>query len=140
MNWGKGITIFLILFIGFISTLAVILMKANTDLVSEDYYKKEIVYGQEIIAEKNAIKNNSKLEIESSEDGLFIQVISDETPEKIQIYLLRGNNNLHDVEMESEGSAIFIKSEELIKGKYKLTVNWFVEDQPFQMKEDIWVK
>ena len=34
MNWGKGITIALVLFIGFIVTLGVILMRQDVDLVA----------------------------------------------------------------------------------------------------------
>jgi len=53
MNWGKGITIVMVAFIGFIITLVTILMSNKIDLVSEDYYQKEIKFEDEIASAKN---------------------------------------------------------------------------------------
>ena len=104
MNWGKGIAIFLVLFIGFILTLAIILMQANTDLVGEDYYKKEIAYEDEIVAESNANLSDAKIETEISEDGLFIHIKNVESPEDVTIHLLRGNNQELDISISGEGA------------------------------------
>lgn len=140
MNWGKGIAIFLVLFIGFILTLAIVLMQANTDLVGEDYYKKEIAYEDEIIAESNAEKSGAKIETEVSEDGLFVHIKRVESPEDVRIHLLRGNNQKFDVSIPGDGAATFIKRSELVVGKYILTVTWKKGDKAYQIKKDIWVK
>jgi len=139
MNWGKGIAVFLILFIGFILTLAIILMQANTDLVGEDYYKKEMAYENEIIAESNAKKAGAKVIAEVSEEGLFIHIKNIESPEDVTIHLLRGNNQELDVSLKGDGAATFIERSELVKGKYILTTTWKKEETPYQIKKDIWV-
>lgn len=139
MNWGKGIAVFLVLFIGFILTLAIILMQANTDLVGEDYYKKEIAYEDEIVAESNANLSDAKIETEISEDGLFIHIKNVESPEDVTIHLLRGNNQELDISIPGEGAATFIERSELIVGKYILTITWKKNGKSYQIKKDIWV-
>lgn len=140
MNWGKGIAIFLVLFIGFITTLAVVLMRANTDLVSEDYYLKEVNYGSEIIAEQNAINAEAELILEEDDDGLFIRVKKEVLPKEITVHLLRGNAASDDVRKTTSGSSVYIPKEELLNGKYVLTVNWEIEGQLYQLKEEVWIQ
>lgn len=139
MNWGKGIALFLVLFIGFILTLAIILMQANTDLVGEDYYKKEIAYEDEIVAESNAKNSDAQIETESSAEGLFIHIKNVDSPEAVKIHLLRGNNQDLDISMPGDGAATFIERSKLIDGKYILTITWNKDGKAYQIKKDIWV-
>lgn len=140
MNWGKGITIFLVVFIGFITTLAVVLMRANTELVSDDYYIKEIKYGDEIIAEQNAINSGALLETEVTSSGLFIRLKKNELPEEIQIQLMRGNNQEQDIVFNSDGPSAFVDKNDLVAGKYKLTVTWMINNKPYQLKKEVWIQ
>ena len=39
MNWGKGVTIAFVLFVGFIMFMVVGAFRQNFDLVADDYYK-----------------------------------------------------------------------------------------------------
>ncbi len=54
MNWGKGIAIALTLFIGFIVVLVISIVSHTVDLETEDYYKKDIAYQDEITSMENA--------------------------------------------------------------------------------------
>lgn len=140
MNWGKGVGIFLALFIVFITTLAVILMRANADLVSEDYYLKEIHYGDEITAYDNAQKAGAKLFTEVNEAGVLIQVKNTtKLPEEIEVHLLRGNDPEKDIRKKETGSSTFIEQAHLSSGKYTLTVTWKDNEEHFQLKETLWI-
>ena len=49
INWGTGLVIGMVLFIAFIMFMVITMMtdkKYSHDLVTEDYYQKEIVYQQ----------------------------------------------------------------------------------------------
>jgi len=140
MNWGKGVTIFLVLFIAFITTLAVILMNTSSDLVSEDYYLREVKYGDEITAEQNAKDANSTVELEESAEGLFIQLRTENPADSIQVHLLRANDPAKDFHTSTFGTSLFIERAHLELGKYLLTLTWKVKDDYFQLKKDIWVK
>lgn len=140
MNWGKGITIFLVLFIAFITTLAVVLMNTSSDLVSEDYYLREVKYGNEITAEQNARDANSSVEVEESAEGIFVQLRTEKPSDSIQVHLLRGNDPTKDFHTATNGTSVFIDRARLVQGKYLLTITWEVDEDFFQLKKEIWVK
>lgn len=55
MDWGKGILLTIIAFVGFILTLVVISVRQDDiHLVTENYYEKEIKYQDQIEREKSA--------------------------------------------------------------------------------------
>lgn len=55
MDWGKGILLVIIAFVGFILTLVVISVRQDDiHLVTENYYEKEIQYQDQIEREKSA--------------------------------------------------------------------------------------
>lgn len=139
MNWGKGIAIFLTLFIAFITTLAVILIRADANLVSEDYYLKEIQYEDEIIAMQHAKDVGAKLIQEISSDGVLITLKHDEQPEHMLVQLLRGNDPSQDLSFKASGKSLFIERSQLQTGKYYLTVFWKINDKPYQINEELWV-
>ena len=66
INWGTGIVL---AFIAFISFIMYFVIQMNTDdradheLVTTDYYKKELAYQQEIDAEQNAAVLKAQLQI-----------------------------------------------------------------------------
>lgn len=139
MNWGKGIAIFLASFMIFITTLAVILMRADSTLVSEDYYLKEISYGDEILAEKNAADLGAILELDVTLDGVFVKVRNVEIIDQMHVALLRMNDSSQDIAMQANRANLFIPAEKLVDGKYYVTVTWQNEEKTFQLKDEIWI-
>ncbi len=75
-NWGTGIVIAMVLFMAFILQFvyrASMVAKYEHSLVSEDYYKDEIHYQEEIdkVNKGNALKEN--ISVIQNEDGLLIR-------------------------------------------------------------------
>jgi hypothetical protein len=91
MNWGKGIVIGMATFMTFIIVLVVGLMMNRVDLESEDYYKREINYQEEITAQENANKLESKIELISNAEFLVVKVPEGEFT-KIEMHLSRPND------------------------------------------------
>lgn len=140
MNWGRGIAIFLVLFIGFISTLAVVLMRTSTDLVAEDYYLQEIKYGDEITAQQNAKNESVSLSKETTEEGVYLKLNTSLVIDETIVKLLRPDNPKGDVYKAVRGKTFFIPKEELSVGKYQVTIEWFIDEKAFQLRDEIWVK
>lgn len=65
-NWGWGILIVLMIFIAFMSNLVYKSSHVNVDLVSENYYEKEIKYQEQINREKNSLGLRENLIIDKS--------------------------------------------------------------------------
>lgn len=70
MSWGKGITITIILFTGFILFLVITCVRqTDINLVSSDYYEQEIAYQQVINKMNNTTSLSAKPEIKTGADG-----------------------------------------------------------------------
>lgn len=140
MNWGKGIAIFLVLFIVFITTLAVILMRTDADLVAEDYYLQEIKYGDEITAQQNAKDEGIVLEKELKEDGLYLRLTTALEIDEIKLKLFRPDNPKKDVLKTVRGKTFYLPMDQLSQGSYRLTIDWVIDEKAFQLRDEIWVK
>ena len=138
MNWGKGITVALIAFIAFITTLGVKMMRADADLVSEDYYIKEVAYGSEIVAQSNAIKSHASLKKEISQDGVMLSLSSTEV-ESGTVKIRRANDPNMDINLKLEGKNIFVDQNQLKKGKYELVIDWSHRNKAYQLRDELWI-
>lgn len=85
-NWGFGIVVFVGIFMAFILTLVYKCSKENVDLVSSDYYDKEIQYQKQINRINNSSELTSQLVIKA-EDGK-VNVLF---PESFKGLKLQGN-------------------------------------------------
>lgn len=67
-NWGFGIAVSFILFALAVFVMVFISVSTNVDLVTEDYYEKELKYQQHIdlVKSTSALEQNIGLEITSS--------------------------------------------------------------------------
>jgi len=140
MNWGKGITVALTLFIGFIVTLGVILMRQNVDLVAEDYYQQEINYETQISAESNALK----LEVRptfTQDDNYFIVNVPEGAFAKMTLDLNRPNNSDKDQHFDIVGTRMFmIEKDKLDKGQYNVALRYEFDGKPCQQKTEVFIK
>ncbi len=140
MNWGKGITIALVLFIGFIVCLGTILMRQNVDLVAEDYYQQEINYESQISAESNAKKLEDK-PIFTQEDNYFIVTVPEGDFTKITLDLKRPNNSDKDLQFDIVGTKMFmIEKSKLDAGQYSLELRYEFEGKPCQQKTSVFIQ
>ncbi len=139
MNWGKGLTIVIIAFMSFILYMVITLMtKGNADLVSEDYYKKEIEYEKEISALKNTEASKEKVAVMDKGDFIIFQFPTTKNIENIEIQLLRPNNDKKDVSVtEKNTKNVMIEKKKLEKGIYKTSIHYTSQGQRFLQKEEL---
>lgn len=140
MNWGKGITAALILFIGFIVSLGVILMRQNVDLVADDYYQQEIDYETQISAESNAKKLGAQPSF-TQNANYFIVSIPEGKFSKIVMDLHRPNNSDKDQQFDIVGTKMFlIEKSKLEKGQYRITLRYDFEGKSCQQKTTVFIQ
>ena len=139
MNWGKGLTIAIIAFMSFILYMVITLItKGNADLVSEDYYKKEIEYEKEITALKNTENATEKVTINDKGEFIVFQFPTTKEIDNIEIHLLRPNNDKADLTFsEKDTKNVMIEKKKLEKGIYKASIKYDSEGQPFLQKEEL---
>lgn len=142
INWGTAIVL---VFIGFIGFILFFVIKMNTDkqyehdLVTEDYYKKELAFQEEINAEKNAKALENNITIKKTEKGLLVVFPENKGNTNISgnIYLYRPSNKKLDFKMPIIliDSKITIPENQLLEGRWNITIDWKHENIPYLFKE-----
>jgi hypothetical protein len=119
MNWGKSITVVMITFITFIVVLVTIIMSNRIDLVSEDYYQKEIAFEDEIQAKNSWNKVSEDATFLSNEEHLIVNLPKIEGVDAYELILSRPNDNKKDIRFSIKNTQTFlIEKSKLEKGVY----------------------
>ena len=140
MNWGKGIIIAMGAFMSFILFMVFTLMSKSTDLESEDYYKKEIEYEQEMNALKNASQLKENAEINLTEEFVVVVLPTKEDVSNVQIALFRPDNKKMDKLLnENNSKTIMIAKNTLLKGRYNVAIKYEVNGKKILQKEEIMI-
>lgn len=144
INWGTGILLAFIAFIGFILFFVVKMSmddQANHDLVTKEYYKAELEYQKEINAETNASNLSEKLEVRKTPEGLLVQFPKNINLEKIEgtVSLYRPSNKHLDFNLpiSLSNSHLLIPDKRLLDGRWDIKISWEYQDTPYLHKESI---
>ena len=73
-HWGHGIVLAALTFVLFISALVYVSMQEKVDLVTSNYYEKELVYQDHIDRERNARKLPDELTLEVQKEAGHILI------------------------------------------------------------------
>lgn len=144
INWGTGIVIAFICFIGFI-LFFVIKMSTNKkyehDLVTEEYYKEELQYQKDIDKLNNAKTLNVNISYKKISEGLIIQFPKDFEPEKItgKVFLYRPSNKQLDFEtpISLSNTYLLIPDKRLLDGRWNIKIDWQYRGKSYLYKEFI---
>ncbi|MFY0604727.1 MAG: FixH family protein [Flavobacteriaceae bacterium] len=144
INWGTGIVITIILFMGFIMYFVIKMSTGdnyNHDLVTEKYYQKELEYQNEIDASKNAADLGTELKIEKTNKGLEITFPPKLDPTKIKgkVSLYRPSNKQLDFEIPISllNKYLLVPDKSLLDGRWDMTVRFTYLDKKYLFKKAI---
>ena len=144
INWGTGIVLAFIGFIGFILFFVVRMNmddRANHDLVTDEYYKAELGYQKEIDAETNANNLSSKLQIHKIPEGIMVEFPDELNPHKIKgtVSLYRPSNKHLDFDLpiSLSNAHLLIPDKRLLDGRWDIKVSWKYEGEDYLHKESI---
>ena len=145
LNWGLGIVIAFISFIGFILYFVISMSADNKythDLVANDYYKKELNFQKNIDATKNAKNLKVNIKIERVKEGLKIIFPKEFDTKSIEgkVFLYRPSNKQLDFEMPiavSDSSYLLMPDKRLLDGRWNIIVDWTYNQQSYLFKKEI---
>jgi nitrogen fixation protein FixH len=144
INWGTGIVIAFIAFIRFILYF-VINMNANDkydhDLVTEDYYKKELEFQNDIDKESNSKYLEENISWKKTNEGLLISFPENLKQENItgKVFLYRPSNKQFDYETTISLSShnLLIPDKRLLDGRWNIKVDWQYKGKSYLYKKEI---
>ena len=143
-NWGTGIVL---AFIGFISFIMYFVISMNTnnkydhDLVTEDYYKQELEFQNEINKETNANNLANNITSTKTEEGIIITFPEDLLINSIsgKVFLYRPSNKQFDFEMpiSLSNQNLLIPDKRLLDGRWNIKVDWQYKGKKYLYKKEI---
>lgn len=143
-NWGTGIVVAFISFIGFIMYF-VVTMSTNTkydhDLVTEDYYKQELDFQNNINKEKNSKNLKQDITWKKTDEGLLLTFPENLNAQNItgNVFLYRPSNKQFDFEtpVSLSNHHLLIPDNRLLDGRWNIIVDWEYENNSYRFKKEI---
>ena len=143
-NWGTGIVIAIVGFIGFIMYFVITMSTDHTyshDLVTDKYYQAELNYQEEINAEKNANALQETIRIERKQNGLKINISKNFEPKDIEgkVFLYRPSNKQLDFEMSISNSKpyLLVPEQRLLDGRWNIKILWKHKNTNYLVKQEL---
>ena len=144
INWGTGVVIAFALFITFILYFV---FKVQSDsqydheMVTEEYYKKEQIFQQQIDKSQNAQDLKDKLTVTAQDGGVLISFPKSFEPAKIKgkVSFYRPSNQKLDLErtLSLSNSNLLIPKTDLVGGRWDITIDWEYEGVWYLNKQSV---
>lgn len=143
-NWGTGIVLAFIGFISFIMYFVISMnfnQKYNHDLVTEDYYKAELGYQEDINKQNNAKDLEEDISYTKTSEGLVFKFPYNFDPKKItgKVFLYRPSNKHLDFEttISLSKNYLLIPDKRLVDGRWNIKIDWQYKGISYLFKESI---
>lgn len=141
INWGTGIVIAMLMFMTFILTFVYksLTQEYTHELVSEDYYKDELQYQNDIDKLNNANKLDSKITLRNSDKGITIQF-----PKNMDYQQIKGEilfQRLSNIKLDFnkkialKSDKVLIPDSLLVSGKWIVKVDWKYKGETYLYKD-----
>ena len=138
MNWGKGIILSFVLFIGVIFTMVYISVNTEFSLVAENYYEQEIDYETQLQRIRNFNELEAKPTFNFDRNGheISLQFSSDlaSALEEGEVVFFRSSGAKFDKNFDLElddNSTFKVDTKSFIKGAWTLQLKWSDKDQEY---------
>jgi nitrogen fixation protein FixH len=144
-NWGTGIALTFILFAAGIIFLVTLCSKVNSDLVSKDYYNKEIAFQSQIDKEKNTAQLTQPLKIIFNKST---DLISISFPNQIytsvegSIHFFKPDNASLDFDVNIATDSLLqqdVNAEKMKKGLWRAQIDWNANGKMFYEEKNVMI-
>lgn len=141
MNWGKGVTIAIILFMGFIVSFVVRAFNRDSDLVSDTYYEEGLEYEDKVESQNNYTLLATSITINKIPEGIEIKFPQDiSNPQNGIIKFYRPQSKKYDRSFDldlSEENTQILDYNNFFEGFYELSIAWDSNNKSYLFEEDI---
>jgi hypothetical protein len=130
INWGNGLLIAILVSSLGIVFLVILSSKENIDLVTEEYYPRELVFDQQIDKLKNTRDLQQKVIIEETADSILIRfpcTVANADWVEGEIWFYYAANKQADKKITIELNDAYIQKfalTEFTRGKCEIIIDW----------------
>lgn len=144
LNWGTSIVIAIIAFMSFILYFVISMSTGknfNHDLVSEQYYQKELEFQGDINATRNAKELNENIKVKRVSEGLKIYFPKEFNLKDIKgkVFLYRPSNKQLDFEIpiSLSNTYLLVPEKRLLGGRWNIIVSWRYENTAYLFEKEL---
>ncbi len=145
ISWGVGIAITIIVFTIVSILFIVFAFSQDVNLVTDDYYAKELAYQDQIDKEKRTQELPEQLKISVDNNYIFLQfpkIFSGKNIEgSVQLYrpASRHNDAVYTIAV-NDSNLFVIPTDSLIEGMWRVKVDWAVDSTTYYNEKIIMVR
>lgn len=145
INWGWGIVIFFIIFLGSVAYRVRIASQQSINLVTPDYYPKGIAYEQEIRKISNYKNLKTSMEVSQDSINVILQFPRTENRGGIEgtVLVYRPSDFNDDstfaVSIHDSISVMTIPKDFMKNGLYQIKIDWVEDSLPFYAEKNIFI-
>lgn len=138
-NWGHGIFIFYVLFVGVLVTALVASFGVDHTLVVDDYYAKDLAYQEQFdkTSRSNQADNLSIQHTAGGEEVTLHFEASSELAGKVMLY--RPSDSSLDLTLDISSADMVIPTTDLLDGRWLLKVDWQDGAETFYREVDLYL-
>jgi hypothetical protein len=142
-NWGTGITIAIIAFMGFILFIVFQATSTDADLYADDYYQQEIDYQDKIDAKANTNELKNSIKVQQTEDIITIDFPNEFVGQSVTgtAFFYRPDNASLDkrFKIKTTDNQQIIMKKNITSGQYDLKINCKVNSKVYFMEQTIYI-
>ena len=146
IGWGTSIVIAIALFMSFILYFVIKVQsdsKYDNDLVVEEYYKKDALYGEDYIKMQNAADLVEKPMVIQTKDSVEVKFPSSMSLQEIKgtVSFYRPSNKKLDFQVPISLSkpSLLIPKLNLVGGRWDINLDWDYQSKTYKLKETIYI-
>lgn len=139
-NWGTGIAIFLVMFLGAAAAFIIFALNQDVSLVHKDYYEKGVDYSEQINVINRSAIFREKIQVITESKGITIALDSAlaVSIDSGKVILYRPSDKKLDLEMPLvKPGPVEIAADKLEFGRYILKINWYANGLKYEIDNDI---
>ncbi len=138
-NWGHGITLFYICFVGVVITALVASFSVDHSLVVDDYYAQDLSYQSQYNKTQNSLKSqNVHVDHDKPTQVLTIDFDNNGTVEgTVDFY--RPSDKSKDFNVVLKDKVTTISTDKLLAGKWILKIDWKENGKSYYKEELIYI-
>ncbi|HLW41910.1 MAG TPA: FixH family protein [Flavobacterium sp.] len=143
-NWGTGIVIGIVCFMAFILQYVIRVQvdaRYDNELVTENYYQKEIEINGNRLKQENAIELGESLKIVTTSQGIEVSFPETFNQEEIEgtISLYRPSNQALDqiFPLKLTSNNLLIPKSNLVDGRWDITLDFQYQGKEYQKQQTL---
>lgn len=136
MNWGRSIILVLVLFMGFISILAIKMINSKDDAFDKDYYEKGLAFDKEYDLKQHVIDDQVTPSITLNDSTLLIVF---KGLEEGNIKFKSPSDKSKDSSLHIASSTVAVSRDKLEKGEWNLVINWTNNQQNYLFEKSLYI-